>query len=748
EKILTKVSITSLIAVRCTCKLWNALSKEFIVGRETSRQHREFLGFMMASNKIYPFRFDIQGIRKHNSLVDPSMKQVNLIDQVEISKVFHCDGLLLCFTNDNTKLLVWNPYVGQTRWIRPRKCFKKSDLYAIGYDNKNKVRNYKILRLSNTGYYSPAVELEIYDFSSDSWSVLDVISDCIIYEFKRGVSLKGCSYDIGSGRKTSKRWLLCFDYTMERYGQRLPIPYNINKYDASLSTVREENLAALYFDLSLLMTLEIWVTNKIEHNAVTWSKFFKVDMMMMNRLRGIMFGLHADICFADEENKVAVVITNSRSRSCNQPKASIIGEDGYFKSIKIGERNLNLPIELYPLLVFSPYIPSLKLIKMTMCDDLPHDLIREKILTNVPITSLRAVRCTCKLWNALSKEFILGNETSRQHHEFQGFMMISNKICPFRVDIQGIISNHNNLVDPSTKKLDLLDQVEVSRVIHCDGLLLCVTNDNSKLLVWNPYLAQTRWIRPRICYGKSDMYAIGYDNNSKVRNYKILRLSTSHYYGLGIELEIYDFSSDLWSFLGVFPDYKINSYHSLVNLAGSTYLLARRFGQHMPPPFSSYYYYTDTVALSTVREDKLAAHCYGFYQSFVTLEVWVTNKIEANAVSWSKFLKVDMGSMVPVRDFLCNWKADLVFVDEENKVAVIIHESRNYSTKLQLTAYIIREDGYFRSMNIGEVNLNFSRKFEVQHVFSPYHPSLVQINRRSYGGDGCANGHSEPLGRV
>ncbi|CAN6986193.1 unnamed protein product [Brassica rapa subsp. trilocularis] len=414
---------------------------------------------------------------------------------------------------------------------------------------------------------------------------------------------------------------------------------------------------------------------------------------------------------------------------------------------------------------------------MTMCD-LPHDLIREKILTNVPITSLRAVRCTCKLWNALSKEFILGNETSRQHHEFQGFMMISNKICPFRVDIQGIISNHNNLVDPSTKKLDLLDQVEVSRVIHCDGLLLCVTNNNSKLLVWNPYLAKTRWIRPRICYEKSDMYAIGYDNSSKVRNYKILRLSTSHYYGLGIELEIYDFSSDSWSFLGVFPDYRINSYHSLVNLAGSTYLFARvirrttrkkrnhyeylaslencllcfdytseRFEQHMPP-FSPYYYYTDTVALSTVREDKLAAHSYGFYQSSVTLEVWVTNKIEDKAVSWSKFLKVDMGSMVPVRDFLCNWKADLLFVDEENKVAVIIHESRNYSTKLQLTAYIIREDGYFRSMNIGEVNLNFSRKLSVQHVFSPYHPSLVQINRRSYRGDGCANGHSEPLGRV
>lgn len=89
ENILTKVPITSLIEVRCTCKLWNAISKELFVGKETPSRHREFLGFMMASNKIYPFRFDIEGIRKHNSLVDPFMKQVNLLDQVEISKVFH-----------------------------------------------------------------------------------------------------------------------------------------------------------------------------------------------------------------------------------------------------------------------------------------------------------------------------------------------------------------------------------------------------------------------------------------------------------------------------------------------------------------------------------------------------------------------------------------------------------------------------------------------------------------------------------
>ncbi|KAL0727551.1 hypothetical protein Bca4012_023644 [Brassica carinata] len=90
EKILAKVSITSLIAVRCTCKLWNAISKEFIVGKARPSRHREFLGFMMASNKIYPFRFDIEGIRKYNSLVDPFMKQ----------RLVGCEGWSVAFVLD------------------------------------------------------------------------------------------------------------------------------------------------------------------------------------------------------------------------------------------------------------------------------------------------------------------------------------------------------------------------------------------------------------------------------------------------------------------------------------------------------------------------------------------------------------------------------------------------------------------------------------------------------------------------
>ena len=175
---------------------------------------------------------------------------------------------------------------------------------------------------------------------------------------------------------------------------------------------------------------------------------------------------------------------------------------------------------------------------MTMMCDLPHDLLGEKILAKVPITSLKAIRSTCKLWNVLSKDFIVGKTTSRQH-EFLGFMTIRSKVCSLRFGLPGT-HNHDALVDPSTKQVRLLDQVEITKIFHCDGLVLCVTKENSKLY---PYLGQTKWIETRKQLHKSNMYALGCNNNSKVPNYKILRLHCcyNHYtHGRLSGSEIYD----------------------------------------------------------------------------------------------------------------------------------------------------------------------------------------------------------------
>ncbi|KAF2592564.1 hypothetical protein F2Q70_00045766 [Brassica cretica] len=170
-EIFKRVPITSLKAVRSTCKTWDAMTKSSVVlGKKAAD---EFLvGFVKMNNKVYSLRYH-QG--------DVSVKQVDLLNQLEISAVYHCDGLVLCVANDLSKLVVWNPYLCQSRSIGPRgESCKASDMYAIGYsEDKNKKRDHKILRLVDDNCVAGPVlsvfRCEIYEMSSSdsSWRVLE-----------------------------------------------------------------------------------------------------------------------------------------------------------------------------------------------------------------------------------------------------------------------------------------------------------------------------------------------------------------------------------------------------------------------------------------------------------------------------------------------------------------------------------------------------------------------------------------------
>ncbi|CDY37491.1 BnaC01g37410D [Brassica napus] len=63
---------------------------------------------------------------------------------------------------------------------------------------------------------------------------------------------------------------------------------------------------------------------------------------------------------------------------------------------------------------------------MTTMSDLPQDLTKE-IFSRVPLTSLSAVRSTCKSWNSISN------------------------VCSMKFDLQGI-QNEADFVDPSIKQ--------------------------------------------------------------------------------------------------------------------------------------------------------------------------------------------------------------------------------------------------------------------------------------------------------
>ncbi|XP_013631403.1 PREDICTED: putative F-box protein At3g49980 [Brassica oleracea var. oleracea] len=48
---------------------------------------------------------------------------------LDISQVFHCDGLLLCTIKEETRIVVWNPCTGQTKQSKFEICEIKSNLW-------------------------------------------------------------------------------------------------------------------------------------------------------------------------------------------------------------------------------------------------------------------------------------------------------------------------------------------------------------------------------------------------------------------------------------------------------------------------------------------------------------------------------------------------------------------------------------------------------------------------------------------
>ncbi|KAG2304151.1 hypothetical protein Bca52824_032802 [Brassica carinata] len=361
KEILIRIPITCLGAVRSTCKRWNTLSKYQLLCKAES--HEQFLGFMIKNSKLCSLRFD-------DAHEDFAVKdQLDLFNQVEISEVLVCDGLLLCVTvtrDEIQRLMLWNPYLGQTRWIQPMRAYNRSDVYALGYD-KSTNRNHKILRYC---YGSKEEQCEIYDVKSDSWRTLDDVTP----NWGRGeeyfhlsASLKGNTYFLDHDGYDEKftGFLLCFDFTTERFGEQLHLPWSQEPSYYSrvtpISSFREEKLAALYI-CNPISGMGIWVTTKAEPNDLLWSNFFKINLESIpctDCFRARSF-------FIDEGKKRVVVFPNGSVTSTKSKKeyynaAYIIGENDFFKTVDLGGTNT---CHFFDSIVCSNfYVPSLVKIK-------------------------------------------------------------------------------------------------------------------------------------------------------------------------------------------------------------------------------------------------------------------------------------------------------------------------------------------------------------------------------------------------
>ncbi|KAG7578759.1 F-box associated interaction domain [Arabidopsis thaliana x Arabidopsis arenosa] len=318
EEIFSRLPLNSMRAVRLTCKTFYTLSKgksfaKLLIGKEaaTTREGESRMILLMDYN-LYLISIVAGG--------DPYIESkgkltwLNDSEQVKISQVIHFEGLVLCILKKDTRLVVWNPYWGQTRWIEPRYshhligCERFS--YALGYVDNKSCRSHKLLRFIDDYFYGPEFEwYEIYDFESGLWATLDVTPHWCISLGSHGISLKGNTYWSAITRNarhgltiSDHDHIICFDFTRERFGPLLPLPLSVEYYGyVTLFCVREEKLAALQQNNRWNpYKFNIWITTNIEPEQVSWSKFLTVDMGTETPSTNESF-------FIDEEKKIAML---------------------------------------------------------------------------------------------------------------------------------------------------------------------------------------------------------------------------------------------------------------------------------------------------------------------------------------------------------------------------------------------------------------------------------------------------------
>ncbi|ESQ47512.1 hypothetical protein EUTSA_v10022281mg [Eutrema salsugineum] len=320
---------------------------------------------------------------------------------------------------------------------------------------------------------------------------------------------------------------------------------------------------------------------------------------------------------------------------------------------------------------------------------LPRDLI-EDILSRVQVKSLARLRSTSKQWNALLKSngFAKIHSANAPKEESLNIMLMDSRVCLVRIKYRGI---HDNKVAPSFKvvaqfylkdPLSSSSQVDIGNIFHCDGLLLCTTKDK-RLVVWNPCSGLTKWVKPRDSYKESDYYALGYDNKSSCKQYKILRVDRREY-GRHNSYEIYDFTSNSWRVLGVASDWVLKEHRSGISVKGITYwvatqrrrpyadfLLSFDYSKEMFQSLSLPYPFRYRIpVLSVVREEELCLLGTNAYPS--NIQVWVLT----STGSWNKSLAVRpihyQGYLYNFQGYPFNFSERMSFlVDEQNKVVVV-----------------------------------------------------------------------------
>ncbi|CAF2110852.1 unnamed protein product [Brassica napus] len=212
---------------------------------------------------------------------------------------------------------------------------------------------------------------------------------------------------------------------------------------------------------------------------------------------------------------------------------------------------------------------------------LPYDL-EEEILSRVPWKFLAKLRCVCKLWNSLILEERLNKKNLSFHmHSYSGEHRFILKDSGPTISAVGI-EEQKNVVDPPSLivqdftliKAQPCNPIRVYKTVHCDGLLLCVMDN--QLLVRNPLLKETTWIKCGSDFHElDDAYSLGYLSHC---DYRILRFRcASNSRNRPSRVEVCEVASKTWKVIdNISFDWFLSVPLSILSLRGTPYCISLR----------------------------------------------------------------------------------------------------------------------------------------------------------------------------
>ncbi|EOA33060.1 hypothetical protein CARUB_v10016393mg [Capsella rubella] len=255
EEILSRVPPKVLVRFRAVSKQWNTLfdDKRFL------NNHKMTFRFIIATKrKIYSVSIDPVIVVREIPLDTPGLETLGLKNVVD------CNELLLC--GKKRGAVVWNPWLGQSRWFEPSLKHPCMCFYGMVYDNKK----YKMAASS------PAKE----DPTLDLWTIYEFSSDLICIESV--VSLNGTLYWV-SFNKDPLYFLSKFDFSRGLFDRFCDLPCGRNNHDGDtlvLGVFREDRFSLLK-QCIVTKKIEIWVTkNKINYengDDVVWMNFMTLS---------------------------------------------------------------------------------------------------------------------------------------------------------------------------------------------------------------------------------------------------------------------------------------------------------------------------------------------------------------------------------------------------------------------------------------------------------------------------------------